>query len=314
MTAFAPLPVPVTQAGKARRVGVEIEFAGLSVPQTAKVVTACLGGTPAASGQPSGTADAEMDTQIGSIRIELDTALTQVTAGRVGDALHDMLRHVVPVEIVTDPLELSNLPKLDALCAALRAAGARGSRDGIVYGFGVHLNVEIAGRRSPHTARTIQAFACLEPLLRADMALDATRRVLPFVNPWPPGLVADVLAADAPDLTDLSVLYARHTRTRNHGLDLLPLLKWADPAGFNHRFAGAKTAARPAFHFRLPESRIDEAGWGLAQAWAQWHLVETLAADAPRLAAASAARQAGASPEDIRDVMSGITPERVHDA
>ena len=40
---------------------------------------------------------------------------------------------------------------------------------------------------------------------------------------------------------------------------------------------------RPAFHYRLPDCKINEAGWSAATAWNRWVYVETLAADAELL-------------------------------
>jgi hypothetical protein len=39
------------------------------------------------------------------------------------------------------------------------------------------------------------------------------------------------------------------------------------------------TSARPTFHFRLPDCRIDEADWSLAQEWRRWLTVERVAED-----------------------------------
>ena len=35
---------------------------------------------------------------------------------------------------------------------------------------------------------------------------------------------------------------------------------------------------RPAYHYRLPNCRIDEPGWSIAAEWGRWVLVERLAA------------------------------------
>lgn len=283
MTKFAALPQPRNAAGDPRCIGVEIEFAGLDLDAVAGRVAARLGGTP---GPVCDNVIEVEGTEIGTVRVELDTALRIPGSS---DVLRSLAQQVVPVEIVTEPLEPTELPRLDALCADLRAAGARGSRDGVLYGFGVHLNVEITGRDGPFVGHIVQAYACLDAMLRDDMALDATRRLLPFVNAWPDSLVRDLMAVQDPDLEQLMIIYAAHTASRNHGLDLLPLFKWADEAAFARRFTDVKSGARPAFHFRLPESRIDEAGWGLGPAWAQWHLVETVAHDPDRRAAVAAA-------------------------
>lgn len=278
----APLPRPENAKGATRRIGVEIEFAGLDLDETAHTVVDVLGGAPERNGAQT---QVIRDSALGDITVELDTTLKRFGDNTAVDNLLDAARQVIPVEIVTEPLTPSELVPLDALRAALSRAGARGSRDGVLFGFGVHLNVEITGTNDPHFADTVQAYALLEHALRAEMSLDTTRRLLPFVQPWPPGFVTDLLAQAHPTVDDLLPLYARHIQSRNHGLDLLPILKWADPDGYAQHFVNVSSGARPAFHFRLPESRIDEDTWSLAQSWSQWRRVETVAADADMRAA-----------------------------
>ena len=41
---------------------------------------------------------------------------------------------------------------------------------------------------------------------------------------------------------------------------------------------------RPAFHYRLPDCKVNQAGWTAAGAWNRWVYVETLAADEALLA------------------------------
>ena len=42
-------------------------------------------------------------------------------------------------------------------------------------------------------------------------------------------------------------------------------------------------SARPTFHYRLPNSEVDDPDWSLARAWSGWIQVERLAADSHRL-------------------------------
>jgi hypothetical protein len=37
--------------------------------------------------------------------------------------------------------------------------------------------------------------------------------------------------------------------------------------------------ARPAFHYRLPDCKVDLPGWSVAQPWRQWVFIESLAHD-----------------------------------
>jgi hypothetical protein len=74
--------------------------------------------------------------------------------------------------------------------------------------------------------------------------------------------------------------------SRNQSLDLFPLFKHAEPELFDKVFnVEDKTSARPTFHFRLPDSRIDEADWSLLQPWQLWRQVELVAANEALLSA-----------------------------
>ena len=56
-----------------------------------------------------------------------------------------------------------------------------------------------------------------------------------------------------------------------------------------------KIAARPVFHYRLPQAHSGAAGWSIAPDWNRWVAVERLAADGKRLAEAAKAWRAGGS-------------------
>jgi len=277
---FAPLPRPRDDTGATRRVGVEIEFAGLLEADVARLAQRDLGGRIAREGRHEIVLE---DTALGRLTIELDTALKAWGGNPLVDAGLDAARALIPVEIVTAPLDWPGLARLDAFRETLRQAGAVGTQDGVLVGFGVHFNVATVGFADPFTARTIIAYGLLEDWLRTSMPIDATRRMMPFVDPWPADFVATLAADPAPDIAEIRAGYARRCNSRNFGLDLLPLFADADAAAFARLFADqTNTKGRPAFHYRLPDSRIDEADWSLAAEWRRWHVVETVA-DAPGL-------------------------------
>jgi hypothetical protein len=94
--------------------------------------------------------------------------------------------------------------------------------------------------------------------------------------------VETLMAWNGPDMDVASVIsvYTEHVRSRNHGLDMLPLLLHLDRALVERRIGPDHgISARPTYHFRLPECRLDEPGWTLASEWAKWQLVEAVAAD-----------------------------------
>lgn len=279
---FWPLPRPDTAKGKPRRTGIEIEFANLDEAGAARIVQAQWGGTL------DRTSAHEMtlrDTDLGDVRIELDLFLRDRAGHKLADKLLDWSRSVVPVEIITDPLETAALPQVEALIAALVAAGAKGSQDGVLYGFGLHLNPEIAGNGAGDILPVVRAFALLEDWLRAIDPVDPSRRLLPFVDPWPARLV-DGLAAKGGgwNLDDLVRAYADLTPTRNRGLDLLPLLEHLAPDLLAASMEQDKLkGGRPTYHYRLPEARLGAAEWSLAYEWNRWVLVERVASDAALL-------------------------------
>ncbi len=278
-TDFPPLPDLPEGRGAAREVGVELEFGALPPERAARLAAEALGGRLR---QLSAGEWLLEDSALGELKIYLDTAFRPGGSDKASEAGVAIARQVVPIEIVTAPVTQSDLPRLQRLVAALAASGAEGSRSHVLHGFGLHLNVALAdpegGRDMPRIAR---AFALLEPWLRARDPLDMSRRVLPFTQPFPRPFAEAVagLRPDAPPAALFDLIDA-HIDSRNHGLDLLPAYAHVAPARFaRHPAAGSTVSARPAYHFRMPESRIDEADWSLSYDWRRWVLVERAAAD-----------------------------------
>lgn len=274
---FLPLPDHDGKSSTERRTGVEVEFAGLTPEQAADIVSHEWGGTV--------TRDGPRDLVVtggrfGKVKVELDISLKNAW---VEDMATDILGDLVPVEVVTAPMAQTDLPAAEGLLAKLAEAGAKGSRAQLAYSFGVHLNPE-----RPQSGRAViaiaRAYALLEDWLRAADPLDPARRVMPFVDPWPRALVDALAAADGWALADLGRAYAQHAPSRSYGLDLLPLLQDACPDTLADVPPDHLKGGRPTFHYRLPESRLDEADWSLAYEWNRWWVVEKVAADADLLA------------------------------
>jgi hypothetical protein len=272
------LPLPDHDGPSAgRKTGIEVEFAGLSPEEAADIVRAEWGGTITREGPRDLVVK---DGHFGRVKVELDITLK---TRWVEDMAADILGDLVPVEIVTAPLAQDDLPQVDALLAKLAQQGAEGSRAHIAYGFGVHLNPE-----RPDDAATVaiaRAYALLEDWLRASDPLDPARRVLPFVDPWPRALVDALAGAEGWSMSDLGRAYADLAPARGYGLDLLPLLQDAVPDTLADVPQDQLKGGRPTFHYRLPETRLDEADWSLAYEWNRWCVVERVAADAELLAA-----------------------------
>ncbi len=282
------LPDPEDREGKPRLVGVEIELGDLSEDEVARIASDCLGGKVARAG---GNVLEVQGTAIGDLEVYLDTAFKDADNPAIEKAV-DLGRSVIPVEIVTEPIPHGDLPKLDALVAALREAGATGTKGHLLNGYGVHLNVSVSSKKAEDIVPIVRAFALLEDWLRHADPIDLARRVLPFVDRYPRDFL-DAVADEGESwgLDDLIRVYLEKTPTRNRALDLLPLLRELDEQAVVSALGDDATSvnARPAYHYRLPDSRIGDPDWSLGQEWAQWCLIEQVAARPDLLRALSEA-------------------------
>lgn len=290
-------------SGAVRRVGVEIEFAGLSSEQAAKLLTECFGGVMK-SGELPFLYSVE-DTKWGDFGVELDTQFvhpgkdlgnTLVESGlplnehdvqvvrnvdsHVREWVGKALTGVVPTEIVTPPIPWNELGELEGLIEALRAHGAKGTDDGLVYSFGVHLNPEVARENVDYLLAVLRAYILLSDWLRDQIHIDSTRKILPHIDPFPQNFAVKILAADyAPDLETLIKDYYAMNPTRNRELDMLPLFKHLAPETLAHLTDDERIKARPTFHYRLPNTCLSDPDWSITQEWNRWVAVESLAAD-----------------------------------
>lgn len=292
-----PLPAEQkTSAGDYRRVGVEFEFTGISINTSSKVIRDLWGG------QIEIDSDYEnrvVDTEVGDIRVELDNSyLKNLGSERASGAWkpNDLERltesiyaaaakQVVPVEIVTGPIPLPDLHKLELLCDKLHEAGAEGTQDSLLYAFGIHFNPESPACDAPTLTAYIKAFLMLYDWLLAYLNVDVSRRFSSYVDPFPKDYHLLVTAEDyAPDLDQLIDDYLTHNPTRNRALDMLPMFAELDEPRLRKVIDDDRVKARPTFHYRLPNCRIGLPGWSLGHEWQSWLAVEQLANDPAALA------------------------------
>lgn len=287
-----PLP-PLTQTaeGEARRVGVELEFAGLDLPAIVDLLQHGLGG------EVKVVSDYEQllhGTRLGDFTIELDFAWLkrvgrerQESASRepFGESLLKLAaEQVVPWEVVGPPVPMVELWRLCEPLAKLREAGALGTGHAPHYAFGLHLNPELPALDAPTILAYLRAFLCLFDWLRQRSRISLTRRLTPYIDPFPGEYCRQIQRADyAPDMSTLIDDYLRFNPTRNRALDLLPLFAHLDEERVRSRVPDPRIKARPTLHYRLPNCQIDEPEWGLVLPWRDWLQVEALACDEARL-------------------------------
>jgi hypothetical protein len=281
--------------GRARRFGFEVEYAGLSLKDAAQIITALYGGKV----EPEHTARIHVkETQLGDFVLELDAIPLQKMAEeshklkaseRLGDRLQRQLSETIegvgakitPYEIICPPITSAQIGKLEKLCQKLREAGAKGTRGGVHYAFGLHINAEVTSLETKDILNQIRSFLLLAPWLVKAHEINISRRVTRFIDPFPGSYLALVLdEAYKPDITTLIKDYHRHNPTRNRALDMLPLFAHIKPALVEELYGKEeKINPRPTHHYRLPNSEIGQADWTIMQELERWLMVEKVAAD-----------------------------------
>ncbi len=278
--------MPTDEAGATRLVGVEIELTGLDVADITATVVHMFGGT--ASRETDYLA--RVQTELGEFAIEADLHLLQKigrdraehedsrVVAAVKDAVAAVAETIAPFEVAGPPLPWTELPRMDALAAELGRRGGRGSDAGLLLALGLQLNPQVPRLEAGSIHAHLRAYALLEPWLRMRRHVDMSRRITPFVDPYPAAYV-DLLCRQerAPDLTGVIDDYLRFNPTRNRSLDMLPLFAHIDRARVAAAVDDPRVKSRPTFHYRLPDSRIGHEGALVTDEWRHWLVVERVA-------------------------------------
>lgn len=276
--------------GSVRRVGVEIELQGIKVAELARLTASVLDGDV----NEVTVANYEIDVPDAEpFRVEVDFALLKELASTSGGEEHRMLESfvvdvlgaassvVVPCEIVTPPLPMDAMGEpLDRLVKAIREAGGKGTRQMPWYAFGLHLNLELPDIDAATVCRYMQAYVCASDWIIWKGEIDLARRITPFIDAWPPEYELLLSAPGyAPDWATLVDDYLKHNPTRNRAMDMLPMFAHVDEDRVRDTVDDGLVKARPALHYRLENSCVDESGWTIEQPWRRWLSVERLAQD-----------------------------------
>lgn len=309
---FEQPPRRTTADGRIRRVGFELEFSGVAIDHVAELVADRAGGSVRADGpfvrwvdggrwgdyrvevDSSLLKDERYKTWLAAIGIELSVEQWQ----NVDTVLLELADLGIPFELVTPPIPLDGLEVMDELAADLRSVRAQGTGASPIYAFGMQFNPEIPDD-DPDTILTIvQSFLVLYDWLKSVANVDLSRRIAPYVNPFPEPYVELILAPDyRPDLQTLAADYLEHNPTRDRPLDLLPLLTHLVGDAILDRVDEPHLVApRPTFHYRLPDCRIDEDDWRPSVEWNRWVAVERLATEPTVLERLATDRLAAAPP------------------
>lgn len=293
-------PRHTTDLGNRRRIGVEIEFAGLSAKEAANHVAHHYDGTVTVEDPHRyriatlhGEFIAELDLQYAHKDEKEPTPVLDVleTVGlNVPTTVGDMMNGIAPVEIVSPPLYVDGLLKFDELVTSLACSGAEGTEEHPIYAFGLHLNPEVPEKSSAYLLSVLRAYMLLASWLREEAKQDFTRKVLPFAQSFPVEYAEYILnPAYSPDISTLIDDYLRFNDTRNRELDCLPLFSDIDQHRVMATVNDDRVNARPTFHYRLPDARLRDVPSLVCREWNRWVAVERLADNVEKLEAMSIA-------------------------
>jgi hypothetical protein len=279
-----------------RQVGVEIEFYGLAVRETATVLQNVLGGEI----QERGSSLIKLEnTDIGDVTIELDAHIAHriseqsqqdfgndtlnSLAKKLDDFGNEMLRHAaVPVEIVFPPVPNDGMETLDQIIPILKDAGAKGTEDNLIYAFGVHLNVEIADDTVEYLHNHLLSFFLLQTWLAKQTRIDISRILSGYNRLYPHAFGIALMDQEFGDLEELIALYKVHITDRNYALDMYPVWAHLFPNSLDEK-TSRLVKPRPTFHYRLPDCKLGRQGWNFSHELNLWNKVEELANDRNRL-------------------------------
>ena len=292
-------PVLEDASGQVRRAGFEFEFGNLPIVETARALQASLGGeletkTPFEAvlhDSDLGTLKVERDADIlKSVRYRdwLETLGVEFSPGSLAHSIETNIdnasRVLVPCEVVTQPIPLDELEKLDTLIDTLNKLDAEGTQHSLIYAFGLHINPSVPDTSGDTLVRYLQAFLLLYAWLVDLSATDLTRRFLTkYIDPFPAAYAELVLDPEYRPASEAFLRdYLDYNPTRNRALDLLPILFELDSELVLKAVNDDERKlikGRPAFHYRLPDCKVSVPGWSAAAAWNQWVYVEILADD-----------------------------------
>lgn len=107
-------------------------------------------------------------------------------------------------------------------------------------------------------------------------SVDRARRVSPHIELFDESYINCLLSRENPGIERLIDDYLEHNPSRNRALDMLPMFASIDAERVCKAVDDPKIKARPTFHYRLPNCRIDDPDWSLVPSWNLWCVVERL--------------------------------------
>ena len=303
---FVQPPLVQNNSGETRTAGFEIEFGAEDCVGVSKIIKDIFGGQLEKINPHYYKI---LDSKLGTFSVQLDTQFAHPELHEEGDedkkdidvmldgvkeklceVIGDIGKAVVPYEVITAPIPINRLDELNSLVEGLEKFGVEGTKESMLYAFGVHINPEAPSLKPESILNHLRAFLLLSDWLHETMEINITRQLSPYIDTFPLSYALKILSPNyCPDLDELIDDYLDENPTRNRELDLLPLFTHLDKSRVQSRLDDGLTSARPTYHYRLPDCRLNDPNWSLAEEWNLWARVEKLADSPSKLKAMSKA-------------------------
>ncbi|PHO11603.1 hypothetical protein CPG38_12140 [Malaciobacter marinus] len=281
--------------GKERKVGYELEFSNINMNE----ILSLLKETYSLKEKKINSFFYKLESEYGDFVLELDFELLtkqkiktnaidffekvgiQIDEKRLDEVeniLGTISKDLVPYEISTPPIPLSKMQLVDDLSTKLTNAGAHGTKKRVYNAFGLHINVELISLKAKSILNYLRTYVILQDFLNKDAKVDIARKITPYIDNFPKEYILKILNSKYnPNMDDLIDDYLYFNPTRNRSLDMLPVFAYIDEKRVREKLPKEKIKPRPAFHYRLSNSLVDENDWKISDEWNRWLLVENLA-------------------------------------
>ena len=301
---FQQPPELYNQEGKMRTVGFELEFADVDVDESVRIIHELYGGEverehrfkQKVKGTSLGDFTVMIDLRLlhekgyQKVLEKFNINLKDIKWGEndleyeVESTMENLIRKLIPYEITSPPVPLDKLQELEKLRKSLYEHHATGTKSFPTNAFAIHINPEIPATDTETILRYMRAFFLLYPWIFRESEIDMARRVSTFISPFPSKYAELVIRPSyKPSIETLIEDYHIYNPDRNRPLDMYPLFASVLKEKVDTYQDIGKVNARPTFHYRLPNSLINQPEWSLANEWNGWVHIEKLASDPERL-------------------------------
>jgi len=287
-------PILSNQQSKFRTVGFELEYSGLDIQTSVDIIIEIFGGQLQ---KESDITYVIKNSKVGDFTVELDARILKKMAQEnylepfgidqesdiinyVEDLINDVAQTVVPLEIIMPPVPIDQLDQLTPLIEKMRAQKAEDTNSSWINAFGLHINPEVPRVDIDVILPQFKSFLLLYEWLVEFIEVDLSRRLTPFIKPFPKKYVLKSVRKDyQPDMETFIRDYLNDNPTRNRPLDLVPLFIHIDQKLVKDFMDTTKSNGRPTYHYRLPNSNLQNKQWNILHEWNAWVLIEKVAAD-----------------------------------